>query len=121
MNVEIIKAKIAKEKLKELAEASFGDMFKATVDVQQGILTVGGEFHADGEELLIKNGSKQADIWGANIYPFEKPGNQIQYSALINIRPTTGNRSMNIADPLIRQKIKEVVEKLLLGEKDGTS
>jgi hypothetical protein len=121
MSVEIIKDKTNKDKIKELAEGSFGSMFKVAVDVERKMLAAGGEFHADGEQLLLQDGSKQKDIWGANYYPFEKPHNRIEYSALINIRPNSGNRSMKIESPEIREKIKTIIGSLLLGENDAIS
>ena len=119
MKIELIKVKIDSKTINELAESSYGSMFKIAVDIEKGIIAAGGEFHADGEQLLVKNGSKQANIWGANFYPFEKPHNRIQYSALINIRPSSGNRSMNIEDPEIRSRIKRLIEALLMDEKDA--
>lgn len=120
MQVEIIRRRPSKEKIKELADNSFGTMFKIAVDIKREILAAGGEFHADGEQLLIKDGSKQEDIWGANFYPEQNP-NKIEYSALINIRPSSGNKSMNIENPIVRQKVKSIVESLLMGEDDATS
>ncbi|HYS05477.1 MAG TPA: DUF5674 family protein [Candidatus Dormibacteraeota bacterium] len=31
--------------------------------------SVGGELHADAEQLLLEQGSAQADLWGANCFP----------------------------------------------------
>lgn len=121
MRVEIIRTKASKEKIKELADNSFGSMFKLAIDIERGILAAGGEFHADGERPLLEDGSKQKDIWGANYYPFEKPHNRIEYTALINIRPSNGNCGMKIEDPIIREKAKAIAERLLLGEKDEIS
>lgn len=118
MQLELIKEKISKEKIKEIAEATYGSMFKLAVDIQRGIIAAGGEFHADGEQLLITDGSEQKNIRGANFYPFRGPHDRFEYSALINIRPQEGNRSMNVEDPAVRKKMKEVLERLLLGEKD---
>ena len=112
MGPEIIRDKLSLEKIKQLADSSFGSMFKLAVDINKGILAAGGEFHADGEQLLIKDGSKQVDIWGANYYPFEPAHNRIEYSALINIRPQENNKGMNIESAEIRSKIKIIVESL---------
>ena len=43
---------------------------KLAVDIERGILAGGGEVHADCESVLLENGSKQVDIWGADWYPF---------------------------------------------------
>ena len=118
MKIELIKTKIDSKAIKELAESSYGSMFKLAVDIEKGVIAAGGEFHADGEQMLVKNGSKQENIWCANFYPFEKPHNRIQYSALINVRPQAGNRSMNVEDTEIRSKIKRLIEILLMEEKD---
>ena len=113
-----LKQKISKEKIKELAEATYQSMFKLAVDIQRGLIAAGGEFHADGEQLLITDGSEQKNIWGANFYPFNGPHDRLEYSALINIRPQAGNKSMNVEDPAVRKKMKEIIERLLFGEKD---
>jgi hypothetical protein len=119
MKIELIKVKIDSKTIKELAESSYGSMFKIAVDIEKGLIAAGGEFHADGEQVLVQNGSKQGDIWGANFYPFEKPHDRIQFSALINIRPSAGNRSMNVEDTGIRSRIKRLIEALLMDEKDA--
>lgn len=44
----------------------FGDLVKAAVDVQLGIMALVGRLHADEESRLLDEGSKQADLWGIN-------------------------------------------------------
>lgn len=113
MKIKIIKKKIGQEELRKFARETFGEMVKAVVDLGQGVLAIGGELHADEEALLLKNGSRQENLWGINIYP-DKPRNQrIEYSALINIRPSLGYRSMEIKSPEIRKKIKGIVDRLI--------
>ena len=99
---------------------SFGSFVKVVVDIERKIIAAGGEFHADGEQMLIKDGSKQKDVWGANYYPFEKAPQRIQYTALINIRPLDNNKGMLIENETIRHKIKAIVESLLLAPNDET-
>ena len=48
--LEPILRPITREKLKELAEAGFGDMIKAVVDCRRRVMVVGGELHADEEQ-----------------------------------------------------------------------
>ena len=43
-----------------------GNYIKLAVDVVQGIVVGGGEYHADCEEVLIERGSRQEDVWGAD-------------------------------------------------------
>jgi len=71
--MEIIKDKIAREKLKAIAVALFGSLVKAVVDINREIMAIGGELHADEERLLLDEGSRQQDLWGINLYP-EKAG-----------------------------------------------
>ncbi|HEX9731503.1 MAG TPA: DUF5674 family protein [Thermoanaerobaculia bacterium] len=95
-NILIIDRKIDAAQLKRLAEASFVDMVKYVVDVRRRVLGVGGGLHADAEQLLLESGSRQADLWGANYYPGRGPEGCIEYTALINIRPSHGTRAWRL-------------------------
>jgi hypothetical protein len=83
---------------------------KLAVDVERSILAGGGEYHADCEEVLLADGSRQQDIWGADWYPDQR---KVEFGALINIRPHQGNRSMEIEDPKLRAKIETIIRRLL--------
>jgi hypothetical protein len=74
--------------------------------VQLGILAIGGELHADAEQVLLEQGSRQADLWGANYYPGRGLEECIEFTSLINIRPARGNPGMEIADPAIRERVR---------------
>ncbi len=113
MAIEIIKKKITKGKLKEIAQETFDEMVKAVVDIDQEILAIGGELHADGEAVLLENGSEPGDLWGVNIYLNKPRDKRIEFSALINIRPSVGNRSIKVQDLKIQQKIREIIDKLI--------
>ena len=65
------------------------------------------------EALLLDNGSQQYELWGINICPDKAGDDYIEYTALINIRPSQGNRSMEVEDPQARHKIHEICAKLL--------
>jgi hypothetical protein len=114
MSIQIVSNKIGLEQLKQAAKESFGDMVKSVVDVTRGILAVGGDLHADAESLLLEDGSKQDDLWGINLYP-EKHGTSefVEFESLINIRPGQGNRSMRVEDEGIREKIGEIIYKVV--------
>lgn len=47
----------------------YTDFIKLAVDIRRGILAGGGEMHADCEEVLLEDGSKQQNNWGADWYP----------------------------------------------------
>ena len=78
-------------------------------DLNRGIIALGGELHADAEAVLIQDGSAEKDLWGINIYPFKKEDEWIVYTSLINVRPSLGNYSLEIASPQVREKIKKIV------------
>ena len=113
MEIQIIKDKISQAEIKELARQTFGDMVKAVVDIERNIMAAGGEMHADCEQILLDDGSKQENLWGANIYPDSAGEDFIEYKSLINIRPKVGNRSMDIEDMAIREKVKQIIVSLI--------
>ena len=90
--------------------AEYGSMIKIAVDIRRKTLAGGGEMHADCEQVLLENGSEQDDIWGANWYPADQ---RVEFEALINIRPTLGNRGMLIQSQEIRNLIEEVTRSIL--------
>lgn len=95
--------------LARLVAAWFEDMVKLVVDTRRRIVGIGGELHADAEQLLLEDGSQQADLWGANYYPGRGPDDCLEYTALINIRPSQDNPSMEILEPAIRDVVRELV------------
>ena len=112
--IKIYKEKISKAEIGRFLGNPFSDMIKFVVDVKKEIAAMGGELHSDAEALLLENGSAQANLWGGNFYPGNLRENQLEYSSLINIRPSVGNRSMEVKDEKIRAKMHEVLRKLLL-------
>ncbi len=67
--------------------------------------------------LLIEDGSTQADLWGINLYPAESGDGWIEFDSMINVRPAQGNRSRNVEDAGLRDRIRQVVAALTEGEK----
>jgi len=111
--MKIVKDKISIEELKKLAEEMFGDLVKAVVDVEEKIMVVGGELHADEEALLIKNGSRQSNLWGINIYPENENEERIEFDSMINLRPSDGNRSRGVENSDTQKVIIKVVNNLI--------
>jgi len=99
--------------LRRLAQAFFHDMVKVVVDVRRGRAAVGGELHADGEQLLLEEGSEQDDLWGANYYPGRGFDGCVEFTAMINIRPAQDNAGMEIQDPQLRRLVRDVVTRVL--------
>jgi hypothetical protein len=111
--VKLIDKKISKTELTEIAKERFGDMVKAVVDVELRIMVIGGELHADEEAILIESGSKQENLWGINIYTDKPVNERIEFDSMINIRPRQNNRSRDVLDPKIREKITIIVNNLV--------
>ncbi|MBI4476120.1 MAG: hypothetical protein HY654_03045 [Acidobacteria bacterium] len=88
-------------------------MVKLVVDIRRRVVAIGGELHADAEALLLEQGSQQRDLWGANYYPGVGVDRCIEYTALINIRPSQGNRSMQVQDMAVRDAIRTVVHEVV--------
>lgn len=109
----VLAARIDETELARLVDLYFQDMVKYVVDVRRSVVAVGGELHADGEGLLLEAGSRQQDLWGANYYPGLGPERCIQYTALINIRPSQGNLSMEIQDAHTRDLIRKITNDLI--------
>src|SRR5438876_6991214 len=115
MTIEIIRRPINRARLSSLAEAQFGDMVKAVVDVERGVMAIGGELHSDEEAALMEDGSAQKNLWGVNLYPAERGDAWIEFDSMINVRPSQGNRSRNVEDPVLRDRIRQVVTVLVEG------
>lgn len=109
MKVLIIKKHATKEEIKQML-VGLKSYIKLAVDIKKEILAGGGILHADCEALLLQDGSRQEDIWGADWIPQTK---QISFEALINIRPRQNNPSMKIQNAAIREKVEEITRGLL--------
>ena len=113
MEIQIVESKITKKDLEQLAKLNYGDMVKGVVDLKRKIAALGGQLHADAEAVLLKRGSAQQDLWGFNVYVNRDKNTRLEYTSFINIRPAHGNRAIEIQDPQLRTKIREVVDHLI--------
>jgi hypothetical protein len=111
--MEIITEAISLAQLREMAVRRFGEMVKAVVDVEQAIMAVDAELHADEEEALLERGSEQAHLWGINLYPDIVGESWIEFDSMINLRPSQGNRSRGVDDSVTRRRIVEIVSRLV--------
>jgi len=109
--LHLLRGRPTEQQIAEMPEA-LGTYVKLAVDVQQRITVGGGGLHADCEEVLLENGSRQEDVWDADWEPSSK---LLTFEALINIRPRQNNRSMEILDPELRHKIEEIVREIFEG------
>jgi hypothetical protein len=104
---------ISPSQLRQLVDAWFGDMVKVVIDARRRLVAIGGELHADAEALLLEQGSHHTDLWGANYYPGLGPERCVEFTALINIRPSQGNRSMQVEDVTVRDTIRSIIHELV--------
>ena len=96
-----------------MAAERFGDLVKAVVDVEKGIMAIGGDLHADEEALLLEQGSRQNDLWGINIYPENAFPEMVEFDSMINLRPSQGNRSRGVEDEQVMTLILEIIKRLV--------
>lgn len=115
MEIKVIKNSITRAELVTMASQQFGDMVKAVVDVEQGIMAIGGELHSDEEGVLLDQGAKQQNLWGINLHP-EKPASEwIEFDSMINVRPSGGNRSRYVERAEVRDAVTRIVNRLVQG------
>jgi Protein of unknown function (DUF5674) len=115
MNMTIIRDAVTQHELNDMAKQQFGDMVKAVVDVEQGIMAIGGELHSDEEAMLLDQGSVRKNLWGINRYP-ERPASEwVEFDSMINVRPSGGNRSRYVESAKIRDAVTTIVNRLVEG------
>lgn len=103
----ILNAPIAFREIRMKYNQFFRTMVKAVVDIEKRLVALDAELHADLEQLLLDEGSRQENVWGINIY-FEGPV-FIEYTSLINIRPAQGNKGMEVENPQTKKQIEDIV------------
>lgn len=111
--MKIIRQKISRMELHNIAQSGFGNMVKAVVDVEKGTMAIDAELHSDEEALLLTDGSKQEHLWGINLYPDLTGDDFIEFDSMINVRPSQNNPDRGVCDPKIREQIITVVNHLV--------
>ena len=107
--IHIIRAPATTQQVQEMLQ-NLSTYIKLAVDIDREILAGGGTMHADCEAVLLQDGGQQAAIWGADWNPTSQ---QVTFESLIIIRPRQGNRSMEILDPEIRERVAQITIRLL--------
>lgn len=110
MAIVIVKDRVSRKEF-EKAKEDYQTYIKITVDLKKEAVALGGEYHADAEALLLKQGSKQKNIWGGGVNLETK---RIETNAIINLRPRE-NESAEILDKKIRKKFIKIIKKVLKG------
>jgi hypothetical protein len=85
----------------------YGDYIKITANIDRGDLVAGCPLHADGEKILLEKGSRQESVWGGGL---NFAGKEVDCSAVLNLRASQANPSMEILDPERRDKFINTVK-----------
>lgn len=108
---------MAPEDLTRYARDTFGDMAKIAVDIERGIIAIGCRIHAECRDMLVNDGSRTSDVWGASVFPDRKGEERISYiSTSVNPQLQPDKPVAEIASVDIRDCVREIVERLLLAE-----
>lgn len=66
--IHILSDRATKGQIEDML-STLSTYIKLAVDIERGVLAGGGALHADCETVLIEDGSRQADVWGADWIP----------------------------------------------------
>lgn len=108
--IMILRNVVTPEQIEMMLDA-YGSYIKLAVDVEREILAGGGELHADCEQALLEDGSRQENVWGAD---WDLSG-EVRFESLINIRPRQGNRSLELQSPELRRQVERIVRGIFEG------
>ncbi|MBW4669382.1 MAG: hypothetical protein KME60_18670 [Cyanomargarita calcarea GSE-NOS-MK-12-04C] len=79
---------------------------KLAIDIERWVIVGGGDMHADCEEVLLDDGSRQENIWAGSFMPTT---GRIIYESMVNLRPRQ-NRSMEILDSNIKERMAQIIK-----------
>ncbi len=105
----ILEKKATDEEISKAAKDLDGYV-KFVVDIEQRRVALGGSRHVDGEQLLLKDGSQQEDLWGGGL---DLETSEIDFDSMINVRPKQDNPSREVLSKEIRDIIEDIVRKIL--------
>lgn len=105
----VLDRKITSEEFEQSREI-YQDYIKTVIDVEKNILAIGGEYHIDCEEVLIKQGSKQENLYGGGYRISTK---EVEYMAMSNYKPAFGKNTYEIMDIAIREKLYKITKEYL--------
>jgi hypothetical protein len=112
--IEILHERIAVEDLRRLVLDGFGDMVKYVVDLERGVLAVGGA----SSMPTLKRCWSAPEVGrrisrGANHHPGTSPEKCIEFTSLINICPAGSNPGMELEDPGLRECVRALTFALI--------
>ncbi len=95
-----------KEEIDRLKEV-FDVYIKTVIDIEKRICSAGADRHFESEQILLKQRSKQTDLWGGGI---DLETKVVDFNSFINIRPADNNTSKEIQNADIRNKFEELTK-----------
>jgi uncharacterized protein DUF5674 len=94
------------DEIKQLKE-QFEIYLKTVIDLKKKICSAGMDRHFEGEQILLKQGSRQGDIWGGGI---DLETKEIDYNSFINIRPQDNNTRNEIQSEEIKKNYEALTK-----------
>lgn len=94
-----------KEEIEKLKE-EFEVYIKTVIDIKNKICSAGMSRHFEGEQILLKEGSEQKDLWGGD----DLETKEVDFNSFINIRPQDNNTKNEIQDQKIKKRYEELTE-----------
>ena len=108
MSVVILVKELTKEDVLHARE-EYDTYIKITIDLDQKLVAIGGEYHADAQDVLIREYGGKKNIWGGGYSLLTK---QFETNAMVNIHPET-NPAMEILNPKIREEFLKIAKEKL--------
>jgi hypothetical protein len=112
MEIKVLEKQVNASELKKFAENWYLDFLKGCVDLVNGKVAVGGDYHMESCELLTSLGGHHKDVWGFNIRYLDNDSCQIEFDSLVNIKPNV-NRGRVVEDEETRKQIEDLVRKFI--------
>jgi hypothetical protein len=94
------------EEIVQLKE-QFEVYIKTVIDIEKKICSAGMDRHFEGEQILLKQGSQQSNVWGGGI---DLETKEIDFNSFINIRTRDNNTKNEIQSEDLKKKYKELTE-----------
>ncbi|MEH1778357.1 MAG: DUF5674 family protein [Nostoc sp.] len=101
----LIRTRATPEQIEQMLQEYKFDI-KLAVDIESRVIVGGGNMHADCEEVLLNEGSRQQNIWAASFMPVT---GKVIYESMVNLRPRQ-NRSMEILDSNIKERMAQIIK-----------
>jgi hypothetical protein len=95
-----------KEEIVRLRE-QFDSYIKTVIDVEKKICSAGCDRHFESEKILLKQGSRQSNVWGGGI---DLEAKIIDCNSFINVRPVDKNTSNEIQDAEVRKRYEKLTQ-----------